>query len=137
MVLGSGALTAPANGYVKVTVKANLNPVDGSTVVSGDTPSVYISGTNVVKATGMGSGAEVTTSTSQTAVGSTMTLVKAKPVVPLAPVKNVMKEVEEATEEPKQEELKEEVKPKETTSPSMNEAVENYLAAQNNNIVKR
>jgi len=84
LVLGSGALIAPANGNVKVTVKGFLNPVDGTTVGNNQGIIAGIGGTNVVKATGVGSGAEVTTSDAQSAGANTMTIVKAKPTVTLA-----------------------------------------------------
>ena len=81
LVLSSGALTIPANGYQRVTVKAHMSSVDGTTVANSDAVTATIQGTNQVKATGLGSGSEVTTTSAQSAIGSTQYLVRAKPTV--------------------------------------------------------
>ncbi len=84
IVLPDGALTVPANSYVKVTVKAALLPVDEVVVVSGTTTVTanIIAGAQV-NTTGLGSGSQITSGV-QTVTGNTMTMVKAKPTVALA-----------------------------------------------------
>ena len=82
-MLNDGQLTVPANGNVKVTVKAKLLPVDGSLVSSGDALTATIQGTDKVQTTGIGSGSEVD-SDAQSAIGNTMVVVEAKPTVTLA-----------------------------------------------------
>jgi len=82
LTLGSGALTVPANGNVKLTVKGTMAHVDGTTIsTAGVAVTATVQGTNAVKANGMGSGAEVTTLSYQSAIANTMELVKAKPTV--------------------------------------------------------
>jgi hypothetical protein len=79
LVLSNNQLVVPANGYVLVTVKATILPVDGSVVTNGVTITAGIaSTTNIVNTVGAGSGASITDGG---ASGNTMTVVKAKPVV--------------------------------------------------------
>jgi len=83
LVLTDGALTVPANSYVKVTVKGSLLPVDGTVVTNGTALTATIQGSAQVNTTGLGSGSQITSGV-QSAIGNTMTIVKAKPVVTLA-----------------------------------------------------
>lgn len=83
LVLSDGTLTVPANGYVKLTVKATLLPVDGTVITNGTALTANIQASAAVNTTGLGSGSQIT-STTQTAIGNTMTIVKAKPTVALA-----------------------------------------------------
>ncbi|MBU4367921.1 peptidoglycan-binding protein [Patescibacteria group bacterium] len=81
LVLTDGALTVPANGYVKVTVKGALAPItSGSTATS---ITATIQGSAQVNVTGLGSGTQITSGV-QSAIGSTLVSVKAKPTVALA-----------------------------------------------------
>ncbi|MFA5878471.1 MAG: immunoglobulin-like domain-containing protein [Candidatus Staskawiczbacteria bacterium] len=83
LVLSDGTLTVPANGYVRVTVKVALSPVDDVIVTNGATIATSITIEDAVNATGLSSGEEVDSNT-QTAAANTMTIVKAKPTVTLA-----------------------------------------------------
>jgi len=83
-ILSDGNLVIPSNSYIRVTVKAALMPVDGAVVQNGDIITASISTTDAVKAIGSSSGTQITSGI-QTATASTMTIVKAKPVVTLAP----------------------------------------------------
>jgi len=80
LVLGTGVLTVPANSNVKVTVKALLLPVDGSTVTNGTavTPNIYAA----VNSVGLSSGSAVTSSDNVTGVA--MTIEKARPYFALS-----------------------------------------------------
>ena len=83
LVLADGSLTVPANGYVKLTVKATLLSVDGTVITNGTALTANLQATASVNTTGLGSGSQIT-SLAQTAIGNTMTIVKAKPAVALA-----------------------------------------------------
>lgn len=55
-----GTVTIPANGDKKITVKADLLPVDGTTIANGGALRVSLSGASNVVTTGLGSGSSVT-----------------------------------------------------------------------------
>ncbi|MSU54318.1 MAG: hypothetical protein EXS48_00560 [Candidatus Staskawiczbacteria bacterium] len=83
LVLNDGKLMVPANGNVKVTVKAMLLPVDGSIVTDGTTLTATIQGSAKVNTTGLGSGSQITSGV-QGAVANTMVIVNGKPTFSLA-----------------------------------------------------
>ncbi|MSU54272.1 MAG: hypothetical protein EXS48_00320 [Candidatus Staskawiczbacteria bacterium] len=78
LVLNDGQLTVPANGNVKVTVKAMLLPVDGSIVTDGTSLTATIQGSAKINTTGLGSGSQITSGV-QSAIANTMVIVNGKP----------------------------------------------------------
>lgn len=80
--IGDGAVTIPANGSVKITVKANLNNIDGTQVQNGDTIGVYIAASGDIDTTGLGSGQAVDSTDTTTPTQHSM--YEAYPVVTVA-----------------------------------------------------
>jgi len=77
IVFNDGTLTIPTNDSKLVTVKADLYPVDGTTLANGASMAFGLDLATNVKTTGKLSGASVTVSTS--ALGSTMKVYKSRP----------------------------------------------------------
>jgi outer membrane murein-binding lipoprotein Lpp len=76
-VASDGTLTIPANGHKEITVKADLYPVDGTTISNGDTVKVGLEESNNVKTTGLSSGAARNSSAS--AYANAMKIYKSRP----------------------------------------------------------
>ena len=68
----------PANGSKIITVKADLNAVDGSTILNNQNIKVGLDYTNAVTTVGMGSGGSVV-SAAQAAYGQNKTIFKTRP----------------------------------------------------------
>ncbi len=80
-VVPDGTLTIPANGHKEITVKADLLPVDGTTVTNGSTIQVSLAGSNTVQTTGLSSGSDVNSGTVTAANGdaNAMTIYESRP----------------------------------------------------------
>jgi len=77
LVVDDGTLTIPANGHKEITVKADLLPVDGTTVTNGSSVKVGLETSNNVQTTGLSSGNDVDNSSA--AYANTMTIYKSRP----------------------------------------------------------
>lgn len=77
VIFNDGTLTIPANGNKIITVKADVYPVDGTTVTNGLALRVILQGLNNVKTTGLLSGQ--TANSSALALGNSMAIYKVKP----------------------------------------------------------
>ena len=79
--IADGTVTIPASGYVLITVKGDINLVDGTTIDNGDTVEIEVATSGDFDVTGLSSGSAITISETITTGAVAHSVYEARPVV--------------------------------------------------------